>query len=142
MKSPEHQVVAQTLEALRQKDADTDSAKVQAMVGAWRADGLGVVGPEETLNALMLGQVEELLITADPAQLTLPNSRRWDATTGLIDVDTSPSGPAIDSNRLTLADELVKKAQQQGARIRFIEDPSLLEDVGGVGALLRFKIER
>ena len=34
----------------------------------------------------------------------------------------------------------VAKAQQTSARIRFIEDPQLLKDVGGVGALLRFKI--
>ena len=32
------------------------------------------------------------------------------------------------------------RAQQSAARIRFIEDPELLAGVGGVGALLRFKI--
>jgi peptide subunit release factor 1 (eRF1) len=37
-------------------------------------------------------------------------------------------------------DELVANAQKNSARIRFIEDESLLADVGGVGALLRFKI--
>ena len=41
---------------------------------------------------------------------------------------------------LKLADELVTKAQQQSARIRFIENADLLADVGGVGAILRFKI--
>jgi peptide subunit release factor 1 (eRF1) len=41
---------------------------------------------------------------------------------------------------LKLADELVAKAQQNSARIRFIEDEKLLADIGGVGALLRFKI--
>jgi hypothetical protein len=34
----------------------------------------------------------------------------------------------------------VAKAQQTSARVRFIEDPDLLGKVGGVGALLRFKI--
>jgi peptide chain release factor subunit 1 len=141
MKTPEHQILSQTLEALRQKDADTDSARVQAMMGAWRAGGLAVAGPEETLKALMLGQVEELLITTNPTYLKVPKGLPQNAATGPIGVATSPPGPSIDSNRLSLADELVKKAQQQSARIRFIEDPSLLEDVGGVGALLRFKIE-
>ena len=37
-------------------------------------------------------------------------------------------------------DELVARAQQSSARIRFIEDDNLLADVGGVGALLRFRI--
>jgi peptide subunit release factor 1 (eRF1) len=39
-----------------------------------------------------------------------------------------------------VADELVTRAQQTNARIRFIEDSDLMSEVGGVGALLRFKI--
>ena len=38
------------------------------------------------------------------------------------------------------ADELVAKARQTAATIRFIEDPALLAAVGGVGAFLRFKL--
>jgi hypothetical protein len=34
----------------------------------------------------------------------------------------------------------VTKAQATSARIRFIENEELLSEVGGVGALLRFKI--
>jgi peptide subunit release factor 1 (eRF1) len=37
------------------------------------------------------------------------------------------------------ADELVTKARQTAATVRFIEDPAPLSAVGGVGALLRFK---
>ena len=45
-----------------------------------------------------------------------------------------------DEARLKLSDELVTRAQQTAARIRFIEDATLLADIGGVGALLRFRI--
>jgi peptide subunit release factor 1 (eRF1) len=38
------------------------------------------------------------------------------------------------------ANELVSKAQQNSARIRFVENDKLLGEVGGVGALLRFRI--
>ena len=38
-------------------------------------------------------------------------------------------------------DDLVTLARQTSARITFIEDPELLADVGGVGALRRFRIE-
>jgi peptide subunit release factor 1 (eRF1) len=41
---------------------------------------------------------------------------------------------------MKLADELVTRAEQTAARIRFIENEELLSEVGGVGALLRFKI--
>lgn len=138
--APEREVLAETLDALKQKDAGSDSAAVQAVLDNWHAGGLGVVGPEATLNALMLAQVEELLITADPQRLRPSQTLPPDAAPGPIDVDTSAPGVSSDPNRLKLADELVKRARQQSARIRFIEDPALLADVGGVGALLRFKI--
>ena len=41
---------------------------------------------------------------------------------------------------MRLADELVARAKQTGARITFIEDAELLSEYGGVAALLRFRI--
>jgi peptide subunit release factor 1 (eRF1) len=115
IKTPEHRVLAETMEALRQRDAETDAAKVEEMLGAWRGSGLAVAGPEDTLKALEMGQVEELLITSeDPHRM--------------------------GAKAVTQANELVTRAQQSAARIRFIEDPVLLAEVGGVGAFLRFKI--
>jgi peptide chain release factor subunit 1 len=113
--TPEQRVLSETMEALREKDAETDAEKVEAMLGGWRGNGLGVAGREETLKALEVGQVEELLITSQ-------NLEQLDAT----DVEQ--------------VNALVTRAQQSAARIRFVEDPALLADVGGVGALLRFKI--
>jgi peptide subunit release factor 1 (eRF1) len=109
---PEHEFLAATMAALRQADAKTDEEQVQRMLGAWRAGGLGAAGIEATMRALEMRQVEELLIAAKPDRV---------------------AGPV---------DELVAKAQQNSARIRFIEDDDLLADVGGVGALLRFKSRR
>lgn len=111
IKAPEHEVLRLTLEALRANDAKTDQESVEAMIGAWRAAGLAVAGPEDTLEALQMGQVEELIITATPGGL-----------------------------RPELGDELVTKAHATSARIRFIENSDLLSEVGGVGALLRFRI--
>ena len=107
---PEHELLAETMAALRQADAKTDAEHVKRMLDAWRAGGLAVAGIEATTRALEMRQVEELLIAAKPDRV---------------------AGPV---------DELVAKAQQNSARIRFIEDDTLLADVGGVGALLRFKI--
>ncbi len=121
--TPEHRVLAETLDALRQRDAETDADQVEAMLGAWRGNGLAVVGPDDTLQALAMGQVEELLITATPDGLR-----------------SSAPKEELGNEQTELAGELVMKAQQSAARIRFIEDPALLAEVGGVGALLRFKI--
>jgi peptide subunit release factor 1 (eRF1) len=135
----EADILASSLEALREKDAETDAEKVEELLGAWRSGGLGVAGPESTLSALQLGQVDELIIAAAPDALKRVQKLPDDAAPGETVAETSdPQG--ADQNRLKLSDELVTRAQQTGARIRFIEDAALLADAGGVGALLRFRI--
>ena len=119
--APEHDILEQTMAAMRKHDAETDVERVKALLDAWHGSGLGTVGPDATLRALSLAQVEELLIAASPDALTHAAGNR-------------------DQDLRELANELVTAAQQQSARIRFIEDASLLQDVGGVGAILRFKI--
>jgi len=138
--TPEHQVLARTLEALREHDADTDAAAVERVLDAYNAGGLGVAGPEDTLDALQKGQVEELLITATPELLERAKKLTSDVAPTPVDIDTSAPNAALDSDRHRLADHFVVHAHMSAARIRFIEDPALLEDIGGVGALLRFKI--
>ena len=129
-----------TLAALREKDAETDAERVQELMDAWRSGGLGVAGPEATLSALQLGQVDELIITGSPETLKAVQKLPEDAAPGDVQAATSNPARSIDEARLKLSDELVTRAQQTAARIRFIEDDSLLADVGGVGALLRFRI--
>jgi peptide subunit release factor 1 (eRF1) len=63
-----------------------------------------------------------------------------DSAPGAVQADTSAPQGTSDERTLKLANELVVRAQQTGARIRFIEDVALLADVGGVGALLRFRM--
>ena len=132
--------VARTVAALREKDAETDVEKVQELMDAWRSGGLGVAGPEATLSAFQLGQVDELIITGSPETLKSVQALPEDAAPGEVQVTTSNPTGSPDEARLKLSDELVTRAQQTAARIRFIEDASLLAGVGGVGALLRFRI--
>jgi peptide subunit release factor 1 (eRF1) len=129
-----------TMAALREKDAETDIERVRELIDAWQSGGLGVAGPEATLSAFQLGQVEELIITGSPETLKPVQSLPEDSAPGDVQVETSNAQGAADDKRLKLSDDLVTRAQQTSARIRFIEDASLLADVGGVGALLRFRI--
>ena len=131
--------VARTLEALREKDAETDAEKVQELMDAWQSGGLGVAGPEATLSAFQLGQVDELIITASPDLLKTVQKLPDDAAPGEVQVDSS-APQAAGEKQMKLADELVTRAHQTSAKIRFIEDANLLADIGGVGALLRFRI--
>jgi peptide subunit release factor 1 (eRF1) len=133
-------ILETTMAALRDKDAETDAEKVEQLMDAWQSGGLGVAGPEATLSAFQLGQVEELIITASPELLKPVQKLPDDAAPGEVQVETSAPQGTADEKRLKLADELVTRAHQTAARIRFIEDPNLLAGIGGVGALLRFRI--
>jgi|SoiMethySBSTD1v2_1073268.scaffolds.fasta_scaffold01042_25 peptide chain release factor subunit 1 len=140
IKTPEHQVLHDTLQALRERDADTDAAQVQRLLDAWHSHGLAVAGPEDTMRALEMGQVEELMITASPANLRRPVAVTSDMTAAPVDIDTTAPNNGDEADRHRLADHFVVHAHMSGARVRFVEDPKLLADVGGVGALLRFRI--
>jgi peptide subunit release factor 1 (eRF1) len=138
-RSGEAEVIAEALEALRRKDADSDAERVTEVLGAWRAGALGVAGADATLRAFQLGQVDELLITADPDSLKAPQRLPEDAAPAPIAAETTATGGA-DTRQLHLADELVTRAAQTNARVRVIEDPALLADHGGVAAALRFRV--
>ena len=115
--------------SVQRSDAQSDRESVEALTGAYRANGLAVVGVDAVRRALEVGQVDELVITARPETLRPGNASTPEQDT-----------PADRTAEEKVADELVAKARQTAAKITFIEDASLLADVGGVGALLRFKL--
>lgn len=121
IKTPDSEVFKITLEAMRQDDAKNDVEKVERLFNEFRSGGLGVVGARDTVTALNNGQVDELILSAARNEI-----RR--------DEGTDPEEPPI------LADTLVGAAHQTAAKVTFIEDPNLLKEVGGVGALLRYRI--
>jgi peptide subunit release factor 1 (eRF1) len=147
--SPERDVIAATLESTRKLDEQTDRQKVDAAVGAYRGGGLGVVGPDATLLALEMGQVDELLLTASPSKIS-PLHRTPAAEMaiaideGVVKTAVAPAAAgepaAADPLSARLSEEFVRKAHQTRARVAFIEDASLLEPFGGVAASLRFRI--
>jgi peptide subunit release factor 1 (eRF1) len=126
----ERAVLEATIEALRRKDAETDRERVDELIGAYRANGLACTGREATRRALEMGQVDELVITTAPDALApKKGARTADAK--------EPSELNAGENA---ADDLVIQARKTAAKIRFIEDRSLLEPIGGVGAFLRFRL--
>ena len=127
-RAPEHDILRSTIAALKEKDAAGDRERVEALLGAYRANGLAAVGVQATLKALESGRVDEVLVTA---------------AADAIDVGAGQpvrgGGPARTlSAEERAADSLIAEARRTAARIRFIEDASLLKAVGGVGAFLRF----
>ena len=141
------EVLKASMDAMHKLNAKTDRDKVDAAIGAYRAGALGIVGPEDTLAALIKGQVDELLITADlqrmePVAVGKTVGMANDARIPEPVLESTSAGePATTHPEVVrLADELIAKAKQTSARITFVEDPELLSEYGGVAALLRFKI--
>ena len=87
-------------------------ASADALVGEVGERDLGVAGVDETRRALLIGQGMELLID---------------------------EGAGLPRDELR---ELVRAAAATDMRIRFVDGHEGLRSIGGVGALLRFKIEQ
>lgn len=134
--TPEHQIRETTLMLMQEQDAQSDAEKVERLLDAFRANGLGIIGAHDTLLALSNGQVDELLLSA-----SLDDIHEGSESVGAALVPSAPSNEASSPTTriIKVADELITRAQQTGATITFIEDATLLADVGGVGALLRYR---
>jgi peptide chain release factor subunit 1 len=129
IRAPERQVLDRALELTGRKDVESDRERVSALLDAYRGGGLGTIGVERVRQALELGQVDELVITA--------RATAFEAAAGS-PPDDAPAAERSPAERV--ADELVARARQTAASLRFIEDPSLLQPYGGVGAFLRFLV--
>ncbi|MCI0423060.1 MAG: host attachment protein, partial [Acidobacteria bacterium] len=126
MKTPENEVLAASLDALRKEDAKNDVEKAGHLLDEFRSGNLGVAGVRETLTALKNGQVDELILSAS----------RKDIREG----EESEEPTEGEDEPHAVADALVSRAHQTAAKVTFIEDPALLADIGGVGALLRYRL--
>ena len=140
--APLDDVLKTSLAAMDKVREQSERDKVEAAIGGYRSGGLGVVGAEETLDALVKGQVEELLITANLRELDGADGKAAVPEDAERIVEPSAAGePAqAEPEAVKLADDLVTKAAQTAARVTVVQDPALLADYGGVAAILRFRI--
>jgi peptide subunit release factor 1 (eRF1) len=136
--SSDQDVLTATLKQLQEQEAKTVAEKVDRLMDQYRARGLAVVGPQETLEALANGQVEELLISGALEQ-NHPEPEAVDAILAPEIPDSEGGTEGEEPRQASLPDLLVTKAKQTGATVTFVEDATLLEPVGGVGAFLRWR---
>jgi peptide subunit release factor 1 (eRF1) len=134
----ETDVFTATVEKIQEEDAESDAGRVERLLEAYRGRGLAVVGPEAALEALTIGQVDELLLSA-----LLEKTKKEPVAVDAIvapEIPDSTGGTASEEPReVSLPDLLVTKARQTAANITFIQDSEALESVGGVGAFLRWR---
>jgi peptide subunit release factor 1 (eRF1) len=135
--APEKNVLDESLDVIRRYSSMNNVEKVQRLMNEYRADDLAVVGVPSTLAALSNGQVEEMLISATPGEIVYDEAE-VEHVLRLYHVDDRPL-PKLDQR--SVCDELVRLANQvSSARVTFIQDAKQLKQIGGVGALLRYRI--
>ena len=87
------------------------------------------MGVADVLTALSRGQVEEILLSTSLKRLARNEERElpW--------IENSSSLVAGDD----VSESILAQARETGAGARLVEDSPLLDDVGGVGASLRYR---
>lgn len=114
MRTPENDVKEAAARALKEHEAKEETKRIERLRGEWRAGGLAVAGWKEVLGALSRGQADEVSIS-----------------TALAEREMEGATP--------LADEIVQRAVATSAKVRFVENSGLLEEMGGVVAGLRYR---
>lgn len=135
--TPEHELFEESLKAFHRHDSLTDMEKLERLLNEFRADDLGVAGVPDTLAALSNGQVEEMLIVSSADKLAYDEEE----VKKVLKLYEPDGELPAEFDQRTIADELVRRANVlSSARVTFIEDDTRLQQVGGVGALLRYRI--
>ena len=134
----EQDVMTATLSKLQEQETKSAAEKVERLIEQYRGRGLAVVGPQETLEALANGQVEELLISSG-LETSHPVPEEVDAILAPELPDSNGGTESEEPRQASLPDLLVTKAKQTGATVTFIEGATVLDSVGGVGAFLRWR---
>jgi peptide chain release factor subunit 1 len=111
MRASRDAVAAEVEPVLRRMEEDASASVADAVVAGVRSDGLGVAGLDATRKALEIGQVDTLVI----------------ADGGSIDDDAR--------------NDLVRLAATSGADVEVAEGHDGLGRLGGVGGLLRYRID-
>ena len=111
IRAPRNEVAAEIEPILARMEAEEEQALADQLIGAIRGSGLGVAGAEPTGRALEHGQVDVLLL--DPTA----------------ELDEALRG------------EFVRLAVATGATVEIVENYEPFRQLGGVGALLRYRHE-
>jgi peptide subunit release factor 1 (eRF1) len=165
IQASEQEMIEATLPLVTQVERDQELAAARAVAEAVSANGLGAAGAAAVLRALQTGQVATLVITDDFSEAGWADYERNIYGVGPVPAVHPLGGNPLELASVALEDELVRLAIRTGAEIEFIHtrvpfddtDESVipqpgspaprtaaamvLDELGGVGALLRFALE-
>ena len=139
----EDEIHAATLEMMREHQAKMDEEAIERAIGASKAAaGLGTTGVEDTLAALSNGQVEELVISANFNDLEYSTKKVKKVLKAYAPGDDKSGSDVLPDAKepRQIADELIIRALNTAAKIRFVEESELIDEANGVAAVLRYNM--
>ncbi len=132
-----HEALAKTQEIARDVERQEEQKLVQRMMDEANSNGLGVFGLEDTLKAIWQGQVNILILKEDltvPGYIC-PKCGYMSVEESECPVDQIKMNPTPD-----VLEEAVESAILQNCQIEHVSESQELDHVGGIGAILRFKL--
>lgn len=137
VKSAAHEIYEAAAKAIEEHEHEIEKREVERLLEQNYDGGTGVVGAEETLKALLNGQVQELLISASLEDI---NYSRGDVRSVLKAYEPGEDGDLPDAaEKADVVNEILKRAAATADSIRFVTDSQLLKTQGGIGAILRYQ---
>jgi len=138
--SPE-ELREKALEVINIETATSQQKKIEQLNDAAKSSAkMGTLGVEDTLAALANGQVQELVIASNIDSIDYSKKKVKKILKEYEPGDDTAPAKALSAigDAGAIADQLIIRAINTGARITFVTDESTLANDGGVGAILRF----
>ena len=135
----EKEVVAATLESFVQEEERESQSLAQIFLRELFRDGLAVSGAANSLQVLRRGQADALILSREwtPLMAWCCEACTW-AAAGCTRPDVCAECGSVVLREYDAREELVRLAEQTGCQVEIVGDSAELDDLGGVGCLLRF----
>ncbi len=129
--------LSKTQEIARQVEREEERQLIQRLMDEANSNGLGVFGLENTLKALWQGQVNILILKDDLSVpgYVCPKCGYMSAEDSDCPIDQIQMNATPD-----VLEEAVESAILQNCEIEHVLESQELDNIGGIGAILRFKV--
>ena len=133
---PQDELVEEAFELYWQEERQSEEQLWDRIRNEGLGEGLAAMGPDEVLQAAMLGRVEKMIVTRD---VKIRGTRCRDCENITTEeVDRCPTCGSESIFGEDLIDELARQLELTGAEADFVDELPGLTRVGHVAALLRY----
>lgn len=134
-------VVVETLGSFVASEQQESRATADELITALERSGLAVAGTVRTLDALYNGRADVLVLAKSYPKRSISQCGKCGWIDTLIPI--AHRCPACNTTQMIVVERseaLVRLAEQRGVDIELVDDCDELDNIGGVGCLLRYSI--